>query len=97
MASVFFDLQHEDRMLGNELDNPMAIAILIGIIVNMTIKRNAQPWEIATSLYEDNNEDTDDNINPPGDIIRTYDWDLGFQRADNTTHVTFLSISHSKT
>ncbi|MBQ7191328.1 MAG: hypothetical protein IJS00_00445 [Paludibacteraceae bacterium] len=66
--------------------NPMAIAILIGIIVNMTIKRNAQPWEIATSLYEDNKEDTDDNINPPGDIIRTYDWDLGFQRADNTTH-----------
>ena len=68
--------------------NPMAIAILIGMIVNMSIKRNARPWDIATSLHEEEDDEleSDDAINPPGDIARTFDWDLDNGRTDCPVH-----------
>lgn len=68
--------------------NPMAIAILLGLMINMSIKRNARPWDIASSLHEDedNEEETDDVINPAGDIARTFDWDLDNGRTDCPVH-----------
>ena len=68
---------------------PMVTAILFGVIVNMSIKRNSQPWDIASSLTEQRtNERRFDNdvVNPHGDITRTYDWDLDNGRADMHVH-----------
>lgn len=69
---------------------PMAIAIIIGMATNMSLKRNSKRWDIASSLMEDDGEQTleddEEQLNPVGDIVRTYEWDLDAECTDVRAH-----------
>ena len=57
---------------------PLTWAILFGVAVNMSLKGANTSWTISTTFNEKNDEEEneDDIKNPPGDISRTYEWDL---------------------
>lgn len=58
---------------------PLLFAIVFGVSTNMMLQAANKKWRI--SLSYDENEDNEDEYkreakNPPGDISRTYEWDL---------------------
>lgn len=60
---------------------PLLFAIVFGVSTNMTMKAANEKWTISLSYDEnENNEDEDKDKrevkNPPGDISRSYEWDL---------------------
>ena len=57
---------------------PLIWAIVFGVFMNMTMKGANSKWLISTSFQENDNSEIEDNevINPPGDIARTYEWEL---------------------
>ena len=57
---------------------PLLWAIIFGVVVNMMLNGANKRWIIHTSFNE-KDEDTESDeevINPPGDISRTYEWEL---------------------
>lgn len=61
---------------------PLIWAIGFGVMINMTLKGANRPWRISSSYNDADIEDEDEEEeaekveNPPGDITRTYEWDL---------------------
>ena len=57
---------------------PLIWAIIFGVCINMLMKGANAKWLISTS-FEDNDDsdiESEDVINPPGDIVRTFEWEL---------------------
>jgi hypothetical protein len=57
---------------------PLIWAILCGVVVNMMLKGANAKWLISTSFSETDVdvEDDEEVVNPSGDIMRTYEWEL---------------------
>lgn len=74
---------------------PMIMAIITGVLANMSLKRNNERWKIVSSLHDEETEDTDTTSeeNPAGDIVRSYEWALdplcANQRAEGSLSLYF--------
>jgi hypothetical protein len=57
---------------------PLLWAIVFGVVVNMMLNAANRRWLISTSFNDkdDEYEHEEEIINPPGDITRTYEWEL---------------------
>ena len=57
---------------------PLMWAIMLGVFVNMMLKGANTKWHISTSFSESDVDDEDEEevVNPSGDIMRTYEWEL---------------------
>lgn len=78
LIAFYFTLEYYDYDL-----MPLIWAIGFGVMVNMTLTGANRPWRISSSYNdtetedEDKEEEEEENVeNPPGDITRTFEWDL---------------------
>ena len=67
---------------------PLIWAIMWGVIVNMQLKGANAKWLISTTFNEKNDEEDDGEEikNPPGDISRTYEWELDHTYSTQRLH-----------
>ena len=69
---------------------PLIWAIGYGVFVNMSLKGANRPWRISFSYNEtegdDEEEEEEEVKNPPGDISRTYEWDLDSSYSSTQLH-----------
>ena len=85
--AMYFTLVYYDYDL-----MPLIWAIGFGVSVNMTLVGANRPWYISTTYNdaetEDNEEDDDESDvkNPPGDIMRNYEWDLDAKYSSRKIH-----------
>lgn len=75
-VALYFTYEYYDYDL-----MPLIWAIGFGVMTNMTLTGANRPWRISSSYNDtdlaDEIEEEDEEVkNPPGDITRTYEWDL---------------------
>lgn len=83
IVAIYFSLVYYDMDL-----IPLIVAIVTGTIINMTLSGANSTWLISTT-YNDTESDEDDEEcvnNPPGDISRSYEWDLDKRYSTQELH-----------
>ena len=85
IVALYFTYEYYDYDL-----LPLIWAIGFGVSVNMSLKGANRPWRISFSYNEtegDEEEEEEEEVkNPPGDISRTYEWDLDISYSSTQLH-----------
>lgn len=73
---------------------PLAIAVLIGVTTNMSLKASRTRWEINNPFAVETDLDEEEEIrNPEGDIARNYEWQLDSDTRKGVTGTMSLYFS----